>query len=933
MIRTIASHSPAQFFQGDKTVIDAFDGIIVYTDSLIVYYKYSNDLHNSIEFKSCYKLSDEILKVEYLESLNLIIVLSHKKKGIMRSNLMTLDSDLSKSVRYTFSVANKSEVYEKKLGLTHKIYLKNKFLCFYKYHPLNFLYTVTYVDGVDDQKITPYKFLSNNLCICYFDNISPIFKKFNTNQNQLNDQLILSEHYSPVKNDKLTKFLTDFTNDKLMINFKSFTDYGFIFVSFKKLYYIDFQSMQVKSYDSDSYIVNACQIDKSTLFILESTYRFVYLKISVDSSTLCPIDDTSEHIPIMVSDISVTKKFIFLSNRNTGLLAINKSNLEKIYIRDKSTISENDEINLFIGICHAFKLDTNELIISYTDGFNTVLTKNSLDLKLKKLDNYNDEAKFLGFIDNNNNQKLISNSGKLSFMTESYCNFPIEILSNNVITKILSSDIIFTTSNNAIYSDHIDTVDFTNLKIISSLKLDTSISTTFKNLTIVFDKSNKKLHFFIGNEQFEKSIKIDYIPDKIKILRLTSKFCNFLMWDSKTFSNHKLNLATKKLEDISIENWNSDEPILDIDIPNSIYPGIYYIVAISGEIWKLDNSKFEDLNEGIINVSNSISFRAIFKINNRCLAISKTNEVYCIECNNSSKTKKIATLVGDFLSYKTINKDLVIISTTSSIYEVKTTKIYPEFEIPIKGLTKDIVRYNDSLSMLYTNYQLIMISNETLKIQAILNLPNIKHVKFGTTIISVISNDFDTGLSICGLFEYSKDERKFQKLRLPNVNLQNTPTYFDPMTANLCVGCECRNFILKHSPIINLPEPVSHDFNPIKRLRCISYVSILGKFLCVDEANSIAVKTIDSVKNSFVNNDGNLLICNKRKINLLCLKTLEIFKGVKIEPNLKIVWINKALLSVGNEKINVKPGNFLIAIAPGFVYKEIKIKESFDYFR
>lgn len=905
MVHVTSTPSPAQYLLGEKKSCNAFGNLLIYTPSLMAIYTSPTSPNSNapaLKHKTSIVFTNDsqlVLSVLYIPSLNLIFVLFNNY------TISAYDENLH--AQDTLRLEQTPVLPDGSTAIFEKFLTKSTYISIYKISNTLFQYHITPLDP-DLNLLNSVHFTSNHTCL--YSPSSQRFSEYNLLQQ------------SQIKNSPLSKSLNALTAIMTVRPyFYHITRYAIILCCPTKLYYIDLQTQTMQTLENFKiYVTGIHQVDKSTVFLSGSDYQIFKLSVS-KSNPMSLVSLLINKCSISIQNITSTKDYVFFSSNYTGLLIINKSNDQyPIYLRDKSTISYNREINLLIGIVNTFKIRHNELVSIYTDLRNSIISKNSLDIKFDIKSNLKN-ATFLGMLDNS------------PIVKSNHLLLPLDKLKSS---QDIKSRLHVITPPDFIINDDDDQLDKIYIIPPQALSKNSNLYSYLDNVLAIFNY-DKSITFYTRSYGgfHSKPSRISYTPTNLKIVKVTNKIIDFILFNESTFSTHRYNIAKEDLKHFKTYEWVVQLPIINIELHKTINTSFFIILSANSKLWYLDytNNRMPKLGP----ISPSLNFKSLFRVNNHPCTIDSNNNIYVITFDDndhyhSSDLKLFKSLNSNdkIISVNPVTENLVYIITDNSIYEIKKSKVFPEFETPIKGEIIDYVPYDEDLTFMYTNLGLYVINNADLKIKTFLKLESIRFLKIKDGLISITtckSDVMDSHIySLSLILEYSKDANEFSEVMHMNQDSNAEPVFIDPHSNDLFTQFHLGN---SHdgTMLYDFPEPYHSNYISVDEKNLICYISTFQNLIIMHRSNLRTLMKFKNIKDAYLNNDNNLLVYRNRRINLIDLDSMRLLKGVKIKSGLKIIWINKMLLTVKDEKLSARSGTFLKTLTPDLMYEEHKISE------
>lgn len=914
----MAKQDSSELLSGSKTIIDAFIGVIVYTGKILIYF--TND-DGILKFKIKKELDFPIKHVAYFPTVKLLTVTVNN--GIYCHSVI-LDSKLQSSGWHFMEDIP-----------------SNDWSAIYSRDDEIFMYVIQ-----ENEKTIRLKILKNHNRVTYNDglrfwsltkSLNPIFHSGLLNfDDESRWKMKYTDTYKRGRYDntmeKKNQQLKAFMDSIPLTTICTFTANYIVYSVFDTLSSLCLNSAVTKSIVLPSMIATITKIDENSVLVTTTDYG-VYV---VDLMKLTANSILKSPLSICVEDVSITKSFFFLSNTHTGLVIINRSDGRISYMRSKHHVLTG-EINLFLGISYAINLPNQDIVLSYTDGFNSIISK--------KTPNINIELKFhsikpggatllLGYIDQNN--FIVRDEISYRF----YFNGVTEIKHDNFLTPDLLAIIPnYLICKNQCKKGSFDYISGDSIVFEQTAKSKSAIGcfVNSKYISICYLSEARKVLFLCGQSQksFVKlSSKISYHPTSIKILKVSNKNIDFIMFDFSNISFHRYKIGTEKITVYKKIKWNKDEQIVDVLPADTVKSKMVFICTLSGGIWQIDIETYE-----VKKFSTELSLHKLYLLRDQLLAITTDNNIYILDYQKTGTNKFLFNSNGGYLTSRhLIEDDLILISTTHGTYGVKLQKFTRSYEAPIRGTVRGISKYDDETSLIFTNKGLYIICNTSLQIQTSLLVDNIYDVNYDfsiNTIMISINDNKNAGWIV--LAKYNKKDGRLDICdTFPTGVL--APAQLDKSSARIfvpvdhakhggnCVESKSLNFGYDKTEI-TLLEPIKCDVQFNEAWNCMLHVSLLNNLLMTSTIDGSVVNRIKGVDAIFPIDDGNLLLQQNCALIVLERETHSMHHLMDFNPHSKITWIDTSRISL-NERHEIvkKSGRFMFTISKDFVFTEYRLE-------
>lgn len=897
MSRIVKRTLESQLWCGEKRIIEAFEGFIIYNEKNMIYF---DSMPNGKELN--YKLKkttvEKIESVAYLPSLQIIAILLLNHEGNL--DCVTLDVDFKKSPIAT----RPSSTSQRKDYLSHGLCGEAQ-IYIYSYFNHELMFTTLSIDtSVRYPKISLSGF--NIYLVGKDERLKACAKKCTLTYTStwcLTETMSWSD---------VTATLNVFDCDVLACSQK------YLAASlFDSLYILDLKRKGKKTtMETGSIITSFSWITNNKALITTDSYQLFFL--NMDTMKLQPLPSTS--LSIGVEDVIVTKTHVFLCNKLTGFYVFNIDDSSQIgFIRTTKYIPVQ-EINLFLGISHAYKTNSSENVISFTDGYNSVLTKKKLDVKLfydkfKSIKNHI----FIGyyregyFLTKDQKSQLYIN-GKVAFnLTE-------------------NSNLECITPSNALSIGGINDVDRCldgTPTLINHNSIHPTCFQVYDNFTVLYNDKSKSIHIFPGNRTFH--VKTEFTPKSIRIYKCDPNSINFLLFDRQQINVYS-QVGSCKPTFVSHVTWDITEPILDIDFSASF--DSLYVRTLLENVWQV---KVPEVNLTLI--SEEIYFSHIFSMRHRLIGISD-NKIYCINYESCKMNKVIQTFKGRVLHCSKISDSSIVVSTTFEMFEVKLEIAdVQHYEAPLLGITEASLDYNETERLVHTSNGLYMVDNMNLTVYASILLSYINDVKVDKSIDRIIitvwnPNKTKTAILLKVSFnkEFSKFEVENQMLKMDVIN----KVLIEPKCGLVTFSGEFYSY--RNSNHFNgifgpCYQSPGKEWLYMEKQDCFSYITETNYFLVINQSDGNFI-CFDNVNQYFALDDDRFIIYKHDslyffdfqafRLNGLC----KLEKGFHIGKDLNIQWIDPLLLTWDESRCSwkSKTGIFIIAIDPSNIYEEYRIE-------
>lgn len=899
MSRLVKRTLQSQLWCGEKQIIEAFEGFIIYNEKSIVYF---DSMPGGKELNCKFKktMDEQIVTVTFLPYLQVIAILFFNREG--NFYCQTYDVDFNKSPITTKS----SNAPPREDYLSHGLCGKSQ-IYVYSYFKHELLFTILPID----------EFIGNSKITLSGFNVYLLGK--NEQMKACAKRYILT--YTSTWCLTETKLWSDvaesfnvFDCDVLACSQKYL-----IATLFNSIYALDLNKKGKKTtIETDSIITSFSWITNSKAFLTTDSYQLFF--INMNTMKLQPIPSTS--LSIEVEDVIVTKSHIFLHNKLTGFYVFDIENSSKFgFIRTTKYIPAQ-EINLFVGVSHAYRTNSSENIISFTDGYNSILTKKMLDINiLQDRFRFIKNQLFIGFYQGDDfltkdlNSQLYLN-GKVAFSFTDEANLE-SITPSNALSMTGISEIAESVKESPTLFNH--------------KPVHASCFQVYNNFTILYDDKRKSMHIFPNNKTFY--LKTEFTPKSIRIYNCDTVSVTFLLFDHQHINVYT---QTQSCEPVLISHvdWGIAEPILDIDFSGSF--DSLYVRTLLENVWQV---KIPEVSS--ILISERFYFSHIFSLRHRLIGISSLeNKIYCINYESCKINKLIRTFEGKLLQCSKISNSSIIVSTTTEMFEIKL-EVGDEryYESALLGVTKASLNYDETQKLVHTSNGLYMVDTIHLRVHASILLPHINDVKVDKNIDRIIIsvwNPNETKTAIILKVSYNKELGKFeiesQALKMNVVG----KVLIEPTCSQVSFSGELYSYKDSDnfsSAIGTCYQPPEKDWLYVEKQNYYSYLTETKYFVVSDQSDGNLI-WFDNVNQYFALNNSNFLIYKddslyffdfqEFQLNRLC----KLERGFHVGKDLKIQWIDTSLLTWDRSRClwRSKPGYFITAINPSGLYEEYIIE-------
>lgn len=887
---------PNQDLCGQKSVIAAFDGFIIYTKHWIYYYESINDYN--IHLKAKYEVPYSVIEnVIYVPAKKNIIVIVTKGYYI---DCHILNNNL-KFVKKASKKKNSPSTY-----LTHCVF--SKYVCIF-----DEMFKMIILELPDFQ--IQYELKTSGFNIYLFFKLEPYDAKL----------FILK------KNDEKGWYLeTDmFSYDlkKLQGNtILSVDDNNLISSSIFGLDILNSES-ELTSIDTDFAVIN-CSVISENKFLLVTDLNDLYY-LYLQSLTLVQI--SCDNLPIIVENVFIVKNLVFLWSQYSGFYIFDMNDSSKFGFIAKDNYIFKKETNIFAGISYAFKNDDKETVISYTDGYNSILSKQKSDIQVSS-DKFNciSNQLFIGYISDNDFVTKNENSQYFINGVEPY-------LGNDFV------EMIGITPTHALFHNTIKEVSYRDGKVsfVNSISKNITCFTVYNNKIIIYNKDENSIEFFPGIKCLCNSI--SFIPKHITVRRTESVLFGGSVdcYLSDDFHTMVVTDVNKACDSHILDNLDKPLSLVAFDTPNSyyVYRTPHIVLKVEQEEYSTIISADQELTHVFLLTpleyiySSDVLDSEIHRIIGICAPLK---EIYHINYNDSKKNKLIKKYKGRLLQCTQISSDCIIIATTLEMFKIRFTKDTENYETFIQGVTKASLSILSDIHLFYTTRGLYMISSDELRITSSLLLSTIKEVNFDNVMNKILLVIDDCGADSLLFVTYDNDLQKFQ-IELPE-ETAFTKTYsihIEPIIG-IVFAIPGGVFNYRTGEAIHM-----HYFDGLpakniiylKKWNFLVFTNSSYQFIVYDLNDNIGqvykIEPISDVERIFVYDQDNLLLYRKSELCLFSIpkrKLRHLGYTINCSYWFNIHWMDASLLSLNGKSTRSGTLFFATRDSDNFLCSEYYLK-------
>lgn len=866
---------PSQLWLGEKNVVEAFNGFIIYNDHDIYYFD-SLPNRKRFQYRNKKKVASSIESITYLPLLRLLVVLY---KSSAPYGCIVLDEKFQISpIKVNFESNPPKNSY-----LAHSLCF-NKKICIYSYH--NDILHCGIISIGDTKSYS--KVLVSGFDIFLLGRntkLEPCAKLCRLTYNTT--WAVCQIKSWPNLADLLDLFDCDVIygwNHYLICSF------------FNELHIIDLQIKgKVSVVKTNSLITSFASLTNDLAIITTDSYEIFFLSMS----TLKMKSISNKSLSIGVEEVIILNSYIFLTSKLAGFYIFNIDTPHlKGFIRSTEYVPHK-EINLFLGVSHAFKDDLGETFISYTDGYNSVFAKEKLGIKFLYYKNKStQDNKFIGYY-TEKHFLAIKPSGQLCID---------------------------------------NCTPFNGGKLPKSL-IDATCFQIYNESAVLYDHHTKLIHIFPGGKKF--CVSVEFVPKSIRILTCNTDSIEFALFNDRDVSVY--NQKGSQSPHLAFHTvWDKGEPILDLDF--STLSETFYVRTFAETVWEIG------IPEGrFYPISENQYFSHIFSIGQYLIGISDVQRtIFSVNHKSSKKSKPIKKFKGNIVTCFKKSNLCVMITTTFEIFEIKLDKLQ-EYETPLLGITTNSLVYATNQRLIYTTNGLYMVDDRSLDVYASLLIANITDVKvdevLGRIIVAVWNLEQRNKNAAIFVVFFDAHHSKFEIDKLLTKENVKSQVLVEPINGLVSLSGELydyRNSDKFNNPVVTLYQTPQKFLHFLPSLHAYAYVTN-SKMLVLSKASNSSIYSCDGVQWYHIKDDHNLLIRSTDHLFNLCLATLPEME--KHQPsnnflrilggNEKIQWINSSLLlwNEFRERWNYREGSFLICTQPStyrYVEYVIKHKRSLD---
>lgn len=873
-----------QLLHGEKKILETANGIVVVTPTNLVYYSY-NSSNGTLHYQSQRQLVTRTVK--YLNHWDALFVESVSKDrsstNIISYQTMANTPNIKllpdthhwhRSIcGYTFNRISYTKLHE----TSHSSSLQ----------PVSSMAIVysTPIENVSLQYSSSTHSISidsSSIAVFTFEPIQ-IFTECLSDQGKINRESIAP---------KTTSFLSSSTSPLFHFQLLEFKASHLIVSIFDTLHYSDLIEDRIyPPFQLQGNITCASRMGNSNFLIAVTDVGGVF-QLNIKTKSITPLLNTP--LPIIADQVNITTKHIILHGQHTGLLTIDRVSHQTGYIHN--TLHRFDQSNLFTGISYAYSTDSNDLVISFTDGHNSILAKETNNIDVLRLHPHGGHS-LLGFVDNHR------------FLTRSNNRY---YLNGEVQTDLLD-DVCAVAPNIRIYRDSIEYLeDEEEIQVINkgtvgalSISKDASIIYTDARLLVIIHPYPKGGYSFC---------EIPFTPLNIK--RLSNSECHRdakidgidaeeLLQSYALFNETKLLIGSLSIP------WSPEDPIKDVErVPNSL--NRLYVLTYSGSLWEFNSVTYE-----CVLILQSLKIKFLTSLG-KATIVAIGNTLSIVNYKNSNKLEEIYKFDGDVLSYMKTSSSETYISVTSGLYRI-TESATPRFhEFPISGIVKERIQYSDSLSLIYSQSQLALYNDKSAEVFSIFSVPDIYQVRLDLELNPLTPTIIISTFTLNQTSFLIQLEYRNHSFQLVNYKPIDTyfPIHIEPYYGKYYSGLHVSSYraaTTKRKTDFSITQEIKTDMTYDLQNKRLLYIS-RGNRLAEVSQNSRSFKR--GVRRIFTNQDGFIYLVDEDNAISIYEDKPHVISGIEEASSVgEYVWINDHSGQISEKPTRFKPGvlGFMVA--------------------
>lgn len=896
-----------QISHGEKNVIEAFDGFIIYTEKVILYFDSFECQNKAVRYHN----PNPINYVIYLKSLEVIVMnmrdgsfkilqLSNDKKFIeSQFKLKYSDTAPKKAYLNHIFIANRCDVFSYELGKTivyqqvNLPQVHNNRTLFKSLVEGFTLYNVkTNVRNFTVEKLElKYTYFKNSWNLVLLSNYTFYYDPS------------VRKHYNPDDEDECY-----YDVGHLSGSFLAYSDDYVITRVHKEIHIL---CAGIKTKVTFLPMITTCMIiEKNVLLIATDQYTLFYLNL-IDFKLKEVSGSKLSIIPEVACKI---RSHIFLcSNNLSGFYVFNIKDPSKVGFVRGDMYTFNDEVNLFEGISHVFEDALLKPIICYTDGKNSVISRDSYDFTiLSQKFKFSANQTFIGYINTH------------YFLTKDFnSNFYI----NGIKPCSNSSDFVdlkMISPQYAVFSYGVKKIKFAEgiLSFIDFFSVSVTCCYVFNNVVAVYNKIDQSVTIFEDSEISKHKVSINFIPTNLIVYNLNKLIVLYDAYNLTVLRRKEGNSTEYDIQTVDLSGT-----ILNVDHTTDLF-----FIQSCENVFAVDL-----LCTNPILISKKRIFTHVFRSTYNMIGVSAVNKgIYLIHHSNPGKHKLIKRFRGKLLQCLELREGKIIISTALEMFEIDIApKECGVFETPILGIIRDSLDYGRHHRLVYTDDVLYMVDKTDISIKASLSVPNIKDVAFDENVDHFIVLTKTKVRGSYNVLEVDFTER-FEIVNNQNIFVDSDDVIIEPVSHYLISDSWPVSYKRNHISLLAPPRVEFHSDFPNQ----IKYCEHYGLFVYCSvglklEFGGCIIRTIEQAVhfhlcNSdillFVTSDGKLYYLSLRTPQMDPIKFLDLGPGVSICNSRAIIWSSAITFSEIDKKIKVAYGNTLMyIISAKYICEQVKL--------
>lgn len=744
---------PGQHFSGNKRIINAFRGIVIYTEYFIYYYKkIHRKTHIAYSLEASFRLKDITLTKSRIELVlyedNELYVYITPDDDDDDDNAPTLFF-LGRNLKVKFTKHNrliKSSIDYFYPGIKcGSIFLTPTLTCLHSNDLVHLveetpnLFTVPFhkEDNTLLKRLDPY--------LCYWAE-SHIAKVFCDNR-WYGLEEINSEWGLFLKSVQIME-------PPLYVDEHTYIGYGLDCLT---LY--DAKKKSVKSIHIDSFIACAKMIDNDMFLIVGDDYKVYTFHLSTSTVRLIL---NSYQLTILPSQIDVTRHHIFLHNKKSGLVIIEKDTLQMSYLNGKVSTIRSD-INLFSAISHIeWSSRSFNFITAYTDGYNSTFRSNKANfevtplLKKEDLVYIQEPSVFKGFLTDTLYVLQTKNS---------------KCYLSNCFAKSIDwgDDFIVAVKGFAVFKTHVDSIIIDENGILCQSRVFNFESNDSPLIYDYFEDGIVYLAPFtaqlkligVTDDVLSFDLGLTFKPTTLRVIDRTPENVSFIIFGKSNVVSYNVSgtsTGSLKLEKVHDLKSQEDFIIEDAHCCGSVYSKTFLLYSCDGVYWETDGkdrAKYYFLDSSCWNKVVRFGGRHWLQFSNVCDDIIF---VASLDSNDTNIVYSHWEPRGEINDAYGGKSGTVVLSTTKNVYKITQSEAGHLTSVPVRG---EIKGHAASYSPLFHSDRcLYSIDPVNLDIFSVLEINGISKVSVlhWHSLVLILAHDIQNGQSRLLLFKSGQPE-------------------------------------------------------------------------------------------------------------------------------------------------------------------------------